>query len=368
MTDFYWELPTRGDGRRVATELGTRGGFGVGTAHSVATDLRPGRFGPFDELAQVIHAAELSGVDGVVAGYDPSGEESWIVAAAALRQTRHARVAVEFHPAFGTPVYASKMSATLQRLSGGRLEWRLAVETDPADARSRGDRVTGRDRYARAAEFLTVARGVWNDEEILPGGFGGTGYEFAGDYYDVIDGGFRGILSGLPFPVVHLTGDSEDALALSARHGDVHQFALTESGFEGPARTLAALAREHGRSVRTLLRVPVIARETSGEAWARVERLWREVHPGPGIDDPRALDRGESRWAGFDRLGHPQSIGLVGSYEDVARQLSSLRERGADGFVLLGRPHIEELHRAGEHLLHLVDPAGRTLATQEAHS
>ena len=39
-----------------------------------------------------------------------------------------------------------------------------------------------------------------------------------------------------------------------------------------------------------------------------------------------------------------------------------------DGFVLTGRPHIEELHRAGEHLLHLVDPPGRTLAGQEAHA
>jgi alkanesulfonate monooxygenase len=366
VTDFYWELPSRGDGRRVASELNTRGGFGADRPATVATDLRPGKLGPFDELAQVIHAAELSGVDGVIAPYDPSGEESWVVAAAALRQTRHVRVAVEFHPAFGTPVYAAKMSATLQRLSSGRLEWRLKVETDPADARARGDQVTGRDRYARADEFLTVARGVWNDSEVLPGGFGGTGYEFAGNHYDVIDGGFRGILSGLPFPVVHLTGNSDEAVTLSAKHGDVHQFVLTDTGYETSARTLADRALEQGRSVRKLLRLPIIARETTDEAWARVERLWREAHPDGVSGDSRALARENSQWSGFDRLGYDQPIGLIGSYEDVARELSSFRH--IDGFVLTGRPHIEELHRAGEHLLHLVDPAGRTLAGQEAHA
>ena len=206
MTDVYWELPSRGDGRRAVAALNSRGGFGPQRPTTVATDVRPGNFGPFDELAQIVLAAELSGVDGVVAPYDPNGEESWIVAAAALRQTRHSRVVVEFHPTFGTPVYAAKMSATLQRLSAGRLEWRVKVDTDAEDAIARGDAVRGADRYARAAEFLTVARGVWNEEQILPGGFGGTGYDFDGEYYDVLGGGFRGILSGLRFPRVHLTG------------------------------------------------------------------------------------------------------------------------------------------------------------------
>ncbi len=69
--------------------------------------------------------------------------------------------------------------------------------------------------------------------------------------------------------------------------------------------------------------------------------------------------------AGFDRIGYRQQIGLVGSYEDVAQALSRYREDGVEVFVLTGHPHLEELHRVGEHLLHLVDPAGRTLAGQE---
>lgn len=339
MTEYLWRLPSRGDGRRARPELRHRGGFG--------------------DLHQVIDAAELAGLDGVLAPYDPLGEESWIVAGGALRATRHSRVIVEFQPAFGTPVYAAKMSVTLQRLSAGRLGWRLAVDTDEAEARSRGDRVSGADRYRRAAEFLTVARGVWNRDPVPAAGFRGTGFDVAGDFYDVIDGGFRGVLSGLPFPAVYLSGTSPEALDLSARHGDVHVF--TESP-EGPGEQLAALrARtgEIGRTVGAGLEIPVIARETEDEAWARAERQWREVRPdGPGA---RSLALGDGRWAGFDLLGYPQAIGLVGSYEQVARQLQVYAATGFDTIVLSGHPHIEEVHRAGEHLLFLADPAGRTL-------
>lgn len=362
MTEFLWRLPSRGDGRHVRPESRNRGGFGEPSPRTEATDVRPGRFGPFDDLHQIINAAELSGLDGVLAPYDPSGEESWIVAGGALRATRHARVVVDFQPAFGTPVYAAKVSATLQQLSQSRLSWRITVETDEADARARGDRVAGDDRYARAAEFLTVARGVWNETPVPGAGFAGTGFEFDGEHYDVIDGGFRGILSGLPFPTVYLSGTSTQALELSALHGDVHLFTETREGITASVSELRERATAAGRTVRAGLEIPIIARETEQEAWARAHRQWREVH---AEDAAEALDLGDGRWAGFAEIGYTQQIGLVGSYEQVAQQLSNYIAAGVESFVLVGHPHIEELHRAGEHLLHLVDPAGRTLAAQE---
>lgn len=362
MTEFVWKLPSRGDGRRARPELRGRGGFGPQAPRTEATDVRPGRFGPFDDLAQIVDAAELNGFDGVLAPYDPFGEESWIVAASALRATRYAQVTVEFQPAFGTPVYAAKISATLQRHSAGRLNWRLAVDTDAEEARARGDLVDGAERYRRAAEFLTVARGVWNETEVGAAGFAGTGFEYAGQYYDVVDGGFRGILSGLPFPAVHLSGTSEAALDLSAAHGDVHVFGEEPHGISRAAAELGERAAAAGRRVRVALDLPIIARETEDEAWARVHRQWDELGR-PDAATEHAL--GDGRWAGFDALGYDQRIGLVGSYEQVARQLAVYEIAGVQTFVLSGHPHIEEIHRAGEHLLFLADPAGRTLTTAQ---
>ncbi|MEU4596599.1 LLM class flavin-dependent oxidoreductase [Nocardia sp. NPDC023988] len=361
MTDFLWRLPSRGDGRRADPALRGRGGFGPPNPAVETTDLRPGRFGPFDDLAQIVDAAELTGFDGVLAPYDPLGEESWIVAAAALRATRYTRVTVEFQPAFGTPVYAAKVSATLQRHSAGRLNWRLAVDTDEAEARARGDRLTGDERYDRAAEFLTVARGVWNENEVGAAGFAGTGFDYAGRHYDVVDGGFRGILSGLPFPAVHLSGTTPAALALSAAHGDVHLFAEHEDGITGAVTELGERAAASGRSVRVGLELPIIARETEDEAWARVHRQWAELDRPENVADHIL---GDGRWSGFHAFGYDQRIGLVGSYAQVAQRLSEYIAAGVQTFVLSGHPAIEEIHRAGEHLLFLADPTARTLAQE----
>jgi alkanesulfonate monooxygenase len=359
MVEFIWELPSRGDSRHVGSVPRHRGGWGPGPTSEVATDIRPGRFGPFAALDQIITAAEITGYDGVIAPYDPEGEESWIVAGNALRQTRLARVGVEFHPGFGTPVYASKVSATLQRLSGDRLDWHVVVETTADDDRSRGDRTDVAEKYRRADEFLTVAKGVWTGRGARGGGFAGGEFNFAGDFYDVINGGFDEAVDGHAFPTVYLSGNSESALDLSARHGDVHLFDLATSD-PVPLTELSERATAAGRTVTAGLRLPIIARETSDEAWARLHRQWGEVFD--DVSDVSDRRHGDVTFAGFEHLGHRSSVGLVGSYVDVAQYISDLASTGFEVFVLSGVPHIEELHRGAEHLLFLADRDARVLA------
>ncbi|GAA4973484.1 alkanesulfonate monooxygenase [Nonomuraea thailandensis] len=206
---FHVVLPTRSP---AATEL-----------PAFVTDVRPVLADPAGRAAV---AADLSGWAGALVPFDPDGQESLTVAADALRRTRHLRVVAEFHPAVATPVYAAKLSASLQRFAAGRLGWRLAVDMDPAVARAQGDFLTGAARLARADEFLTVAKGVWD----------GGPFGFGGDFYEVAAGGFGAPLSSSPFPEVHLTGTSPEALELSRRHADVHVFA--------PGDDLAALIPE----------------------------------------------------------------------------------------------------------------------------
>lgn len=360
MSEFVWRLPSRGDGRSARAAERTRGGFGA-PAPTIATDIR--RTSAFDNLDQVVDAAELTGWDGVLAPFDPLGEESWMVTASALRNTRHVRGVVEFTPTFGTPVYASKMSATLQTISSGRLDWRLHVDVDPALARTLGDDVTGDERYRRAAEFLTVARSVWNDEPVPDAGFRGTGATHSGEYFHVLDGGFRGILSGRPFPRVILSGTTDAALELSAEHADIHLLTLDDDPALGAE--VRRRAADRGRTVRLGLDLPVVARETRDEAWSRIERLLHQVHPGAPTAAPSPRSRPDE-WSGFDAFGYATARGLVGSYEQVAARFAEWSRDGIDYFVVTGHPHIDELHRGGEHWLHLADPAGRTLTPEEA--
>ncbi|MBM4607747.1 LLM class flavin-dependent oxidoreductase, partial [Rhodococcus hoagii] len=148
------------------------------------------------------------------------------------------------------------------------------------------------------------------------------GFEFAGEF-------LRRDRRRLPrnplriaCPTVYLSGTSARSDRTGGRHGDVHLLDEQSHGIAAVASELRSVAAGFDREVRIGLELPIVAREDADEAWARVLRQWREVHPDATAADVRALALDGSRWAGFDRIGYRQQIGLVGSYEDVAQALS----------------------------------------------
>ncbi|WP_326644444.1 LLM class flavin-dependent oxidoreductase [Streptosporangium sp. NBC_01755] len=289
MARFNVTLPVRTAARR--------------TLPTFVTDVRPARSDPAGRAGR---AAELAGLSGALVPFDPEGQESLVVAAGLLRDSRHLRVIAEFHPGIATPVYLAKLSASLQRFSADRLGWWLTVDLNPAVARTEGDFLIGDSRYARAEEFLTVAKGVWQGD-----------FEYRGRFYQVAGGGFAPPLSGRAFPTVYLGGASPRALKLSARHADVHVFS--------PGDDLEALtARLPG--VAYGLRLPVLARE-----------------------DDEAL--ATARRTGF--------TGLTGSYAAVAAAIGEYVERGVSEFFLEAGPRPEENYRLGEYLLPLLKESTR---------
>ncbi|GLZ42629.1 LLM class flavin-dependent oxidoreductase [Actinokineospora sp. NBRC 105648] len=301
---LIWTIPTRGDGKA---------NRGWDPAPALPPSIRDGRIGgpaftPFDYLHQISRAAELGGLGGVYVPYDPAGEESLVVSGSLGRDSRYLEVIAGFPAGIATPVYAAKVSATLQRAFGGRLSWRLEVDLDERVQRAQGDFVTGADRYARAAEFLTVAKAVWHGQDV----------DFTGRFYEVVKGGFAGPLAGLPFPTVYLSGTSDEALALSAEHADVHVFDLAPDGDLNQGELDHYVSRLGGRP-RLALQASVHAREEAAELTG--------------------------------------SAGLHGTYEQVADQIRAYGERGFDTFFLSADPRLEEALRIAQHVRPLL--AGR---------
>ncbi|WP_171064036.1 LLM class flavin-dependent oxidoreductase [Actinomadura soli] len=273
------------------------------------TDIRQGRYGPFDTIGEVGRAAEVTGFDGVVAPFAPDAEESLVVVAGLLRHNRWIHGVAGFHPGVGTPVYAAKLSASLQRFTEDRFGWWPVVDLPPATARAHGDFLEGPDRYARADEFLSIAKGVWEHED----------YTYEGRFFQVLAGGFQGPLAGRRFPAVHLSGVSADALDLSAKHADVHVFDVTDD-LDALIADLGERAAGHGRSVASGLRLSVAAREDEAEAHA---------------------------------VRNVPEHALTGSFEQVAAELRGYADRGVSTFVLEPPPRVEEIYRLGEQLLPL---------------
>src|SRR5439155_323231 len=82
---------------------------------------------------QIAEAADRLGYFGVLLPTGKSCEDSWIVASALLTATEQLRFLVAVRPGLQPPTVAARMTATLDRLSGGRLLINVVTGGDAAD-------------------------------------------------------------------------------------------------------------------------------------------------------------------------------------------------------------------------------------------
>ncbi len=181
------------------------------TLPAFITDVRPAAAGylPY----QAARLAELAGLAGVSVSFEPAGLDPLVLSGALLRETRSIQIRSDLLPGSSSPVYAAKVAASVQRFSGSRLAWHVAVLSDPHTARAQGDFLTGDERYARAAEFLTIARRVFDQR----------GVDLEGEFFAVAGGGLpESPRSPRSFPRIYTSGTGAAALELAAEHADVH--------------------------------------------------------------------------------------------------------------------------------------------------
>jgi alkanesulfonate monooxygenase len=172
-------------------------------------------------------------------------------------------------------------------------------------------------------------------------------------------------------PEIYFGGASDAALRVAARHADV---ALT---WGDPPPRLAphldevrALADAAGRELRFGIRLHVIARDTSEEAWAAADALIADADEATIAAVQRRLERtaseGQRRmrvlhdgrrdslevypnlWAGIGLLRTGAGTALVGSHEEIADLMTEYHELGISEFILSGYPHVEEAYAFGE--------------------
>lgn len=342
--EFIWQLPTSGDGRYAAPGATRRGERNAGAPSPLqegVSDPRGARppFNYFDYLHQIARAADLSGFDGIQVRHDTQGDESWIVAGYLARGTRHLKLIAEFDAAWGSAVYAAKNAVSFQRFTGGRFAWQIGPGGDAAARRRQGDAAPDADVLPRIDEFITVARGVQNTSP----------FSFKGKFFEVQDGGFKGPLANHRVNSIYLTGDTAEALALSARQADVHVFDAAPVADLRPAiDSLQTQARQLGRAVAAGLRIDVLARETFDEAL----RDARRYRGGAGLADELPSDGSSAAfWPGFAQAQTGAHGALVGSHAQVAAALEAYAQAGVSSFVLAAIPHFEEAYRIGEHVL-----------------
>src|SRR5256714_6715474 len=135
--NVLWFLPTHGDGRYLGTSQG-------------------GREVNFNYLRQIAQAADQLGYQGVLLPTGRSCEDSWIVASAVAPFTERLRYLVAVRPGLQSPTVAARMTATLDRITNGRLLVNVVTGGDPVENKGDGIFLAHDERYEVTREFLSV--------------------------------------------------------------------------------------------------------------------------------------------------------------------------------------------------------------------
>lgn len=354
-TAFHWFLPTGGDARSLG---GNVHGTGIGGA-SGASPASGAREADLPYLTQLAQAADSLGYEGVLTPTGAHCEDAWVVTAALIGATRRLKFMVAFRPGLIAPALAAHTAATFQRLSGGRLLLNIVTGGSDAEQRGYGDFLDHDERYARAREFLDVLRALWS----------GDSQNYQGSYYEIEEGLLRRPPD--PAPRVYFGGSSKPALDVAAHHADTY---LTWGEPVPQVAEKIAQVRERadrsGRAIRFGLRIHVLSRDTSEQAWrdadaliaglddAAVEAGQRRLRSLESVGQARMLalhggDRDRlvvapNLWAGIGLVRGGAGTALVGSHEEVAERIEEYRAAGIDEFVLSGYPHLEEAYSFAE--------------------
>src|SRR6201996_4280138 len=247
--NILWFLPTHGDGRYLGTSIG-------------------GRDVNFNYLRQIAQAADQLGYYGVLLPTGRSCEDSWIVASSVAPFTERLRYLVAVRPGLQSPTVAARMTATLDRITNGRLLINVVTGGDPVENKGDGIFLDHDARYAVTREFLDVYK------ELLVG----KTVNFEGEHIRIEDGRllFNPIQS--PQPPLYFGGSSDAGIDVAVNSVDKY---LTWG--EPPAQVaekvdrVKAAASKRGRTLSFGIRLHVIVRETSAEAWKAADELIAHV-------------------------------------------------------------------------------------------
>ncbi|SDH02376.1 alkanesulfonate monooxygenase [Pseudomonas flavescens] len=354
--NVFWFLPTHGDGHFLGTSQGAR---------PVSLNY----------LKQIAQAADGLGYYGVLIPTGRSCEDSWVVASALAPMTERLRYLVAIRPGIISPTVSARMTATLDRLSGGRLLINVVTGGDPDENRGDGIHLSHAERYEVTDEFLRIWRRVLQGEAV----------DFDGKHLKVDNA--KALYPPLqrPYPPLYFGGSSEAAHELAAEQLDVY---LTWG--EPPAAVaekiadVRARAAKHGRTLKFGIRLHVIVRETAEQAWAAADRLIEHISDETIEAAQKSFSRFDSEgqrrmaalhggrrdgleiapnlWAGVGLVRGGAGTALVGDPQQVAARIKEYADLGIDSFIFSGYPHLEEAYRFAELVFPLLPEPYASLA------
>jgi alkanesulfonate monooxygenase SsuD/methylene tetrahydromethanopterin reductase-like flavin-dependent oxidoreductase (luciferase family) len=343
-----------------------RGGV---TLADVEGNLR-GTWGETERLAR--HADRL-GLDAIVPiarwrGYGGRANlgdrsfETFTWAAGLLACTRRIMVFSTFHVPLGHPVFAAKISATVDHISGGRFGLNVVAGWNAAELQMFG--LTQREhdeRYEVADEWTRALTQLWS---------AAGEQDFHGRFFDIPRGFSEPKPLQDPYPVIMNAGTSPAGREFAARHSDLIFAGLTTlDTASDQVSEIKRLARErYGREIRVFGRAHIVCRDTEQRARADWDLIHRQRADREAAIETTDMNRANSQSTPYDELKRERmlegmiagffSLPVLGTPDQVAERLLELHRLGLDGVALSWPDYDEGLAQLEAELLPRLVQAG----------
>lgn len=266
------------------SERGVPGGF-----VDIALYQQIGRIAERGKLDAIFLADTLALPRGVINTGPTWALDPVVILTSIAAVTEHIGLIGTASATFHNPWTLARTFLSLDHASGGRAGWNMVTTSEPSSAFNFGDQPLApkAERFARAAEFVELVKGLWNGwaedafvGDPVTGVFADESRITAPDHH----GEFFAVAGALALPpspqgrpLLVQAGGSPEGRDLAARHADaLFNAQLTLAGAQRYFRDIKRRAREHGRDpgdIAVLPGVEITVGETSAEAWKRKNEL-----------------------------------------------------------------------------------------------
>ena len=300
------------------------------------------------DVAQVARWAEQYGCKGILIYADNGICDPWIVSSIVLQNTTTLSPLVAVQPAYMHPYTAAKMLATYAFLHGRQFYLNMIAGGFRNDLLALNDQTPHDARYERLTEYTLILRQLLEDPSPVT---------FEGKWFKVENLKMTPPLDPELFPGLLISGSSDAGLKAA------HDIGATPIKYPQRISDEASIRVEQGvaQDEKAGIRVGIIARETTEEAWRVAHDRFPADRKGQ-LAHQLAMKTSDSQWhqqlaemAKEDAekddaywLGPFENYRtfcpyLVGSYERVAQEVRGYLDVGYSTFILDIPPCEEEL-------------------------
>jgi alkanesulfonate monooxygenase len=307
---------------------------------STCPQASPSSYEYIQKVIDVSRWSEECNCAGILVYTDNSQLDPWLVSQIIIQSTRKLCPLVAVQPAYMHPYAVAKMIASIGYLYGRRVLLNMVAGGFKNDLAALNDTTPHDKRYARLVEYTTIIKRLLSDTTPLT---------FRGKFYTVDKLKMTPALPAELPPRIFVSGSSEAGLAAAREIG------ATAVKYPKPAQEYADDFRDN--SMEFGIRVGIIAREESEAAWTVARARFPQDRKGE-LTHQLAMKISDSAW--HKQLSRTEGGNspywmlpfetyktfcpyLVGSYEEVSKELAKYIEVGYQKVILDIPPSQEEL-------------------------